>query len=71
MSYRLLAGEFVIRYPDEPRNGPEPDGDTIALADAAGRIVDRVTYRSDRVRPGRTIGFGRSRSPELAAAQAT
>ena len=25
----LLAGEFVIRYPDLPRGGPEPDGDTV------------------------------------------
>jgi hypothetical protein len=35
------------------------DGDTIALADAAGRIVGQVAYQADHVRPGRTIGFGR------------
>ena len=29
MSYTLLAGAFVIRYPDLPRSGPEPDGDTV------------------------------------------
>ena len=29
MQYTLLRGSFVIRYPDLPRQGPEPDGDTI------------------------------------------
>jgi endonuclease YncB( thermonuclease family) len=27
--YTLILGDFYIRYPDLPRNGPEPDGDTI------------------------------------------
>jgi hypothetical protein len=27
--YILILGDFYIRYPDLPRNGPEPDGDTI------------------------------------------
>ena len=27
--YTLVLGDFFIRYPDLPRNGPEPDGDTI------------------------------------------
>ena len=27
--YVLITGDFYIRYPDLPRNGPEPDGDTI------------------------------------------
>ena len=29
--YRYIRGEFVIRYADLPRNGPEPDGDTISF----------------------------------------
>jgi endonuclease YncB( thermonuclease family) len=29
--YTLIRGEFYIRYPDLPRNGPEPDGDTISF----------------------------------------
>lgn len=29
MPYTLLRGNFVIRYPDLPRQGPEPDGDTV------------------------------------------
>lgn len=29
MSYRVLTGEFHIFYPQNPNNGPEPDGDTI------------------------------------------
>ena len=32
MSYTLLTGSFVIRYPDLPRAGPEPDGDTVKFA---------------------------------------
>jgi endonuclease YncB( thermonuclease family) len=29
MSYMLLRGSFVIRYDDLPRQGPQPDGDTV------------------------------------------
>ena len=29
--YRYIRGEFVIRYADLPRNGPEPDGDTVTF----------------------------------------
>ena len=29
MSYLLIKGKFHIHYPDIPRNGPEPDGDTL------------------------------------------
>jgi len=27
--YTLIRGEFYILYPDLPKNGPQPDGDTI------------------------------------------
>lgn len=37
MSYTLLRGEFVIRYPDLPREGPEPDGDTVKFAPTHAR----------------------------------
>jgi hypothetical protein len=29
--YRLIRGDLYVLYPDLPRNGPEPDGDTISL----------------------------------------
>jgi endonuclease YncB( thermonuclease family) len=29
--YTLISGEFYLLYPDLPRNGPEPDGDTISF----------------------------------------
>ena len=29
MSYTLIKGTFHIHYPNNPRSGPEPDGDTI------------------------------------------
>jgi hypothetical protein len=31
LRYRTIAGEFHIHYPDIPRNGPQPDGDTISF----------------------------------------
>src|SRR3954466_9543317 len=42
MSYTLLAGEFVIRYPDLPRQGPEPDGDTIKFAPDTPALVETL-----------------------------
>lgn len=52
MSYRLLAGEFVIRYPDQPRGGPEPDGDTVRFAPDTIALVEelpRVSGRAPRI----------------------
>jgi hypothetical protein len=49
MSYTLLAGEFVIRYLDLPRQGPEPDGDTVKFAPdsrALGEALPRVSGRA-------------------------
>jgi hypothetical protein len=34
-------------------------GDTVVLVDPSGSSIDQVTYKADRVRPGRTICFGR------------
>ena len=33
-------------------------GDTLVLVNPSGASIDQVTYKSDRVRPGRTICFG-------------
>jgi hypothetical protein len=33
-------------------------GDTVVLIDPSGASIDQVTYKADRVRPGRTICFG-------------
>jgi hypothetical protein len=30
--YTLIKGHFWIHYPDHPRQGPEPDGDTVSFA---------------------------------------
>jgi hypothetical protein len=39
--YTLLRGQFVIRYDDIPRQGPEPDGDTVKfLPDTPGTCRD-------------------------------
>jgi endonuclease YncB( thermonuclease family) len=42
MTYTLLAGDFVIRYPDLPRGGPEPDGDTVKFAPDSPQLVERL-----------------------------
>ncbi|MDX3586933.1 MULTISPECIES: hypothetical protein [Streptomyces] len=40
MSYTLLRGLFVIRYPDLPRQGPEPDGDTVKFKPDSPALVE-------------------------------
>jgi endonuclease YncB( thermonuclease family) len=42
MPYTLLAGEVVIRYPDLPRSGPQPDGDTVKFAPDSPPLVDTL-----------------------------
>ncbi|SDH03955.1 lamin tail domain-containing protein [Nonomuraea jiangxiensis] len=48
MSYTLLRGTFVIRYPDLPRQGPEPDGDTVKFRPDSPALVEALTRRSGR-----------------------
>src|SRR5215213_3538782 len=36
----MLLGEFVIRYPDSPRQGPEPDGDTVKFRPDSPALVE-------------------------------
>jgi endonuclease YncB( thermonuclease family) len=42
MPYALLTGEFVIRYPDLPRSGPQPDGDTVKFAPDSPPLVQTL-----------------------------
>ena len=42
MRYRTIAGEFHIHYPDIPRNGPQPDGDTISFKPDDRSILDSL-----------------------------
>lgn len=42
MTYTVLHGEFVIRYPDIPRQGPQPDGDTVKFAPSNPGLVERL-----------------------------
>jgi len=48
VSYTLLRGQFVIRYPDLPRQGPEPDGDTIKFLLDTPALVETLPRRSGR-----------------------
>ena len=40
MSYRLIKGEFHIFSPDNPKQGPEPDGDTIKFKPDNPQLVE-------------------------------
>jgi hypothetical protein len=40
MTYTLLRGNVVIRYPDLPRAGPEPDGDTVKFRPDTPALVE-------------------------------
>jgi endonuclease YncB( thermonuclease family) len=46
--YKLLYGRFVIRYPDLPNQGPEPDGDTVKFAPDDQDLVWDIPRRSGR-----------------------
>lgn len=48
MSYTLLTGRFVIRYPDLPHQGPEPDGDTVKFAPDTPALVETLPRISGR-----------------------
>ena len=48
MPYTLLRGSFVIRYLDLPRQGPEPDGDTIKFLPDTPALVETLPRRSGR-----------------------
>ena len=42
MSYMLLRGSFVIRYDDLPRQGPQPDGDTVKFRPDNRALVEAL-----------------------------
>jgi hypothetical protein len=46
VTYTLLRGKFVIRYPDLPRQGPEPDGDTVKFRPDTPGLVEGLPRRS-------------------------
>jgi hypothetical protein len=46
MSYTLLRGHFVIRYPDLRRQGPEPDGDTVRFRPDTPALVETLPRQS-------------------------
>jgi len=48
VAYMLLRGQFVIRYPDQPRQGPEPDGDTVKFQPDSPALVEALPRRSGR-----------------------
>jgi hypothetical protein len=54
-----IAGGGVVQVTASGALQLGNQGDTIVLVDPSGAWIDQVTYKADRVRPGRTICFGR------------
>jgi hypothetical protein len=54
-----IAGGGIVQVTAEGALQLGNQGDTIVLVDPSGGSIDQVTYKADRVRPGRTICFGR------------
>src|SRR4029450_6773608 len=48
MTYVVRRGECVIRYPDLPRQGPEPDGDTVKFLPDTPALVEALPRPSGR-----------------------
>jgi endonuclease YncB( thermonuclease family) len=48
MTYTVLRGQFVIRYPDLPRQGPQPDGDTVKFQPDTPALVEALPRPSGR-----------------------
>ncbi|HYP45544.1 MAG TPA: hypothetical protein VEQ66_10185 [Propionibacteriaceae bacterium] len=48
MTYTVLRGAFVIRYADLPRQGPEPDGDTVKFLPDDRDLVEELPLTSGR-----------------------
>lgn len=46
--YTLIRGDFYILYPDLPRNGPQPDGDTISFLPDHDDLVQALKRFSNR-----------------------
>lgn len=45
MAYTLIRGRFHIHYPDSPRSGPQPDGDTIKFEPDTPALVNNLRRR--------------------------
>ena len=54
--YILITGEFYIHYNDLPRNGPEPDGDTIHFLPDSDGLVQHLPRFSGRAPDRKHLG---------------
>lgn len=46
--YTVIKGAFWIQYPDKPRQGPQPDGDTVAFQPDNPALVNALNWISGR-----------------------
>ena len=50
MSYKLIKGEFHVYYPDHPRGGPQPDGDTLKFLPDNPALIETL-HQPGRIGP--------------------
>src|SRR4051794_13331181 len=46
--YTVIVGRFHIFYPDLPRSGPQPDGDTVTFEPIQHALVEKLQRFSGR-----------------------
>jgi endonuclease YncB( thermonuclease family) len=54
--YVLITGDFYVLYPDLPRNGPEPDGDTISFLPDNDDLVQALPQFNDKPAERKHLG---------------
>ena len=54
--YTLITGDYYILYPDLPRNGPQPDGDTISFLPDDDDLVQNLPRFNRRSPDRRHLG---------------
>ena len=54
--YTLISGEYYVLYPDLPRNGPEPDGDTISFLPDHDDLVQALPRFSNTAAERKHLG---------------
>lgn len=56
LRYTLITGDYYILYPDLPRNGPQPDGDTINFLPDDDDLVQNLPRFSGRAPERKHLG---------------
>lgn len=54
--YRVITGDYYILYPDLPKNGPQPDGDTINFLPDDENLIEGLPRFSGRAPERKHLG---------------